>query len=382
VEFNGAQGALVAWNDMYFGCIPLSGIQAIANVIPDMGALTSLHVGKNNIPAIKMREIMAITMRMESMKILCEVPFKDKTLTELDISGKNVGMEGALVVAEYLDGNGAMTKVDISKNSIFAAGTKLLAEALKGNQSITKLDISSNNATWDGQKHEEMSGVIALANSIRANGALLVLSLKDNALGTKAGGKVIGEMLKANSVLQELDLSSNGVYPEEGNGPKFAIALSQGLADNGTLSKLSLADNFLAAKTNAKGTGEALAEMLKGNSVLKELDVSANAPDGYHVDGPAFAVGISQGLSDNGAISSINLLKNQIPVKQAQELVKIMQAKENLTTLCGLSREETEIDFSGQHLGAGDAVLIANDISSDMGDGGIDEPACRKEQHP
>jgi hypothetical protein len=43
-----------------------------------------------------------------------------------------------------------------------------------------------------------------------------------------------------------------------------------------------------------------------------------------------------------------------------------MQAKENLTTLCGLSREETKLDFSGQDLGAGDAVLIANDIS-DMG---------------
>jgi hypothetical protein len=43
-----------------------------------------------------------------------------------------------------------------------------------------------------------------------------------------------------------------------------------------------------------------------------------------------------------------------------------MQAKENLTTLCGLSREETELDFSGLFLHAGDAVLIANDIS-DMG---------------
>jgi hypothetical protein len=71
-------------------------------------------------------------------------------------------------------------------------------------------------------------------------------------------------------------------------------------------------------------------------------------------------------MLDNGAISSINLLKNNIPVKQAQELVKIMQAKEILTTLCGLSREETALDFSSQHLVDGDAVLIANDIS-DMG---------------
>jgi hypothetical protein len=71
-------------------------------------------------------------------------------------------------------------------------------------------------------------------------------------------------------------------------------------------------------------------------------------------------------LCDKGAISSINLLKNDISAEQAQGLVKIMQAKEKLVTLCGLGKEETELDFSGQDLGAGDAVLIANDIS-DMG---------------
>jgi CO dehydrogenase/acetyl-CoA synthase alpha subunit len=78
------------------------------------------------------------------------------------------------------------------------------------------------------------------------------------------------------------------------------------------------------------------------------------------------AVLIANDISDMGAISSINLLRNSIPVEQAQELVKIMRAKEKLITLCGLSKEETQLDFSGQNLDAGDAVLIANDIS-DMG---------------
>jgi hypothetical protein len=68
-------------------------------------------------------------------------------------------------------------------------------------------------------------------------------------------------------------------------------------------------------------------------------------------------------IPDMAALSSVNLLKNNIPVEQAQELVKIMQSKENRTTLCGLSGEETELDFSGQELGNGDAVLIASDIS-------------------
>jgi hypothetical protein len=46
--------------------------------------------------------------------------------------------------------------------------------------------------------------------------------------------------------------------------------------------------------------------------------------------------------------------------------MEIMRSKDNLTTLCGLTGEETELDFSSHGLGAGDAVLITNDIS-DMG---------------
>jgi Leucine-rich repeat (LRR) protein len=81
---------------------------------------------------------------------------------------------------------------------------------------------------------------------------------------------------------------------------------------------------------------------------------------------PLGIITIANAIPDMGAICSINLLKNHIEVEQVQELVKIMQGKEKLVTLCGLSKEATELDFSKQDLRAGDAVLIANDIS-DMG---------------
>jgi Ran GTPase-activating protein (RanGAP) involved in mRNA processing and transport len=112
--------------------------------------------------------------------------------------------------------------------------------------------------------------------------------------------------------------------------------------------------------------GKVLSDMLAANTVLKELDISGNGWEegGWTKgDGPGFAKELAVGISGNGAISSINLLKNRIPVEQAQELVQIMRAKEKLATLCGLSKEETELDFSDQDLRAGDAVLIANDIS-------------------
>jgi Ran GTPase-activating protein (RanGAP) involved in mRNA processing and transport len=91
-----------------------------------------------------------------------------------------------------------------------------------------------------------------------------------------------------------------------------------------------------------------------------ELDMSGKAMDTGDI------IMLAAEIVGNGAISSVNLLGNAIPVEQAQDLVKIMQSKEKLITLCGLRKEETELDFSGRRLGAGDAVLIANDIS-DMG---------------
>jgi Ran GTPase-activating protein (RanGAP) involved in mRNA processing and transport len=109
----------------------MSGVATLADAISGMGALMSLHVGKNRIPEKEVRQIMVIAMRMDSMKILCEIPFKDKTLTELDVSGKDLGMEGALVVTEYLDGNGALTSLNLSSNSLRTEGAKIVAEAIK-----------------------------------------------------------------------------------------------------------------------------------------------------------------------------------------------------------------------------------------------------------
>jgi hypothetical protein len=92
--------------------------------------MENLHVGSNGIPEIEMCEIMAIAMSKESMQILCEVPFKDKTITELDLSGKNLGTEGALVVADYFDGNGAMTSLNLAWNKLGVEGAQIIAACL------------------------------------------------------------------------------------------------------------------------------------------------------------------------------------------------------------------------------------------------------------
>jgi hypothetical protein len=192
-----------------------------------------------------------------------------------------------------------------------------------------------------------------------------VLSLKDNKLGTKEAGEVLGNMLKGNSVLKELDLSKNSVHVfQGGDAPGFAQGISKGLAGNGAMTALNISSNSIVSDSYMKAPrkGIKVGELIDGKPVSGEED-----SDGYikvlQLDG---IKAIAGAIPDMRAILSVNLLKNAIPVEQAQALVKIMQSKKKLITLCGLSGNEATLDFSNQGLGSGDAVLIANDIR-DMG---------------
>jgi Ran GTPase-activating protein (RanGAP) involved in mRNA processing and transport len=206
-------------NDL--GCNPsygsdTSGITAIADAIPDMRAMTSLDVGMNNIPEKEMEEIMTIAASMESMKVLCEVPIKDKSLTKLDVSGKNLGTEGALVVAEYLRDNGALSMLSLKGNYLRPGGGKALAEGLKGNQAITKLNIADNRLGF----HGDMSGIIVLADVIPDMGAMTSLNLASNHIcwnGDMDGIKAISSAIKVLAdilvpFLARSDLSFNCWY--------------------------------------------------------------------------------------------------------------------------------------------------------------------------
>jgi hypothetical protein len=73
------------------------------------------------------------------------------------------------------------------------------------------------------------------------------------------------------------------------------------------LTRLILRDNKLASKSG----GEAIADMLKGNSVLTELDLSKNLE--FEGCVPAeFAQALSPGIAGNGALTSLNLANNSL----------------------------------------------------------------------
>ena len=66
--------------------------------------------------------------------------------------------------------------------------------------------------------------------------------------------------------------------------------------------------------------------------------------------------------TDNRAILSVNLLKNNIGIDQARALASILKEHPTLKSLCGNSGEETELDMSGKGMDAGDAIMLVPEI--------------------
>jgi hypothetical protein len=62
------------------------------------------------------------------------------------------------------------------------------------------------------------------------------------------------------------------------------------------------------------------------------------------------------------ALSSVNLLQNEISVKQAYALASMLKAHPTLKSLCG--GNETESDMSGKMNTAGDAIMLVAEIVS------------------
>jgi Leucine-rich repeat (LRR) protein len=277
------------------------GAIAIANAIPTMGTLTKLILGGDKVHSwdSKAPEPAALAVGM----------------SEADLSNKNLGAGGAIIVGAWIShkDDGALVKVDISNNHIRAEGGTALAGALKGNNRMKELNIASNDLCNTGT---QMDGVIAVADAIPTMGGLAKLTCggEDYFNGNEF---VTPEPATLEVGMTEADFSNMRLQA----GGAIIVGAWMTHKDHGTLTRLNMSHNMLATKAS----GKVLAGMLSSNSVLKELDVSKNAhcPNGRSwgdasgrfwawADGPGFANELAVGLSSNDALTSLNISKNRI----------------------------------------------------------------------
>jgi hypothetical protein len=216
----------------------------IANDISDMRALTKLDISENALGAGGCK---AIVGALKGNSTLTELNMAETDMT--DDSSDWGDMLAVIALADIIPGMRALTSLDISENSLYAEGTKLLAGALKNNQIMTALNISSNDITSDGVGYVDMSGVAALADAMPGMRAMSKLNLSENSIITRQAGKALADMLKANSVLTELNISNCADYTGDSDGPGFAQELAVGISGNGALTKLTFGDKQMVTMT-------------------------------------------------------------------------------------------------------------------------------------
>jgi Leucine-rich repeat (LRR) protein len=341
----------------------------------DMGAKLSVNVLGNSIGVEPAQELINILQAKDKRTTLCGFSGDE---TELDLSNKNLSAGCAVLVANEISDMGAISSVDVLGNSIGVEQAQELINILQAKDKLTTLCGFSGDETELDLRNKNLSAgcAVLVANEISDMRALSSLILKSNSLCNKEAGKALAEMLVANTVLTELDLSSN--YDRySSRAVEFAQELAVGIRDNGALSVLSLRSNNLATKE----AGRALAMALATNSVLKELDVSNNL-DGRNApytqtDGAAFAQELAVGIRNNGAISSVNLLKNDMGTDQAKAMVSILKEHPTLKYLCGNTGDETELDMSGKMEGAADAIMLVPEIIDNGAMTSLDVSKCK-----
>jgi Ran GTPase-activating protein (RanGAP) involved in mRNA processing and transport len=121
--------------------------------------------------------------------------------TELDMSGKSMCAEDAILLAAEIIGNGAMTSLNISDNYIGSGahgttvGSQALSSALQGNSTLKELNVSSNYFRADDAK--------ILADGIGGNVALTKLDISNNNIGQGEPLQLISEVCNTKGI--ELD---------------------------------------------------------------------------------------------------------------------------------------------------------------------------------
>jgi hypothetical protein len=118
-------------------------------------------------------------------------------------------------------------------------------------------------------------------------------------------------------------------------------------------------------KTACKGTSFKVGEVVEYHGKQCKVTRAVDGDGELIVLIPADMSGviaIVNAIPDMGAILSVNLLKNNIGVAQAEGLVRILKEHPTLKSLCGNTGNETELNMSGKMYGAADAILLVPEI--------------------
>eukprot|EP01080_Neovahlkampfia_damariscottae_P005218 gene5218-8830_t len=193
-----------------------------------MDSLSAALNGRYNLPLQELRLRENKQIGKYGLKPLAEALKTNKQLLKLDISGCDLGVQGAAFVATILEENTSIIDLNLFGNFVETEGGISISKALEKNTTLKSIDLGLNRLRARGSNH-------------------------------------IAELLEKNTTLETIGLKHNHI-PD-----KFGVKITKAIIENKTssLKKISLAGNFLTVPIRSE---IALAFSKSGRNI--EFDLS------------------------------------------------------------------------------------------------------------
>lgn len=188
----------------------------------------------------------------EGMTALADSVKESKTLEHLSIRWGYVGDKGIEAIGRMLEGNTSLRSLSLMGTAISDTGARVLFASLDANATLADLYVEQCSLTRES--------VVMLAAGISRTRSLTTLVLADNDIGNEGAEALANVLALGDSSIRVLDLEGCGV------GHDGVVALSNALAQDTSLSELTLSNNLVCDEGAA-----ALADMLTQNSSLETL---------------------------------------------------------------------------------------------------------------
>ena len=174
-----------------------------------------------------------------------------------------------------------------------------------------------------------------LAEVIKRNSTITHLNLSSNLLGL-GDWTALAEAIKHNSTIRQLDLSENRFGVDDSN-----IVLADAIKHNSTMTHLNLSCNFFGL-----GDCTALAEAIKHNLTIRQLDLSGSC-----IGFGDCTIVLADAIKHNSTITHLNLSCNRLRLEGCTALAEAI--KHNSTI--------RQLDLSGTNPGFGDCNIVLAD---------------------
>jgi hypothetical protein len=267
---------------------------------------------------------------------------------DINLSRCGIGDQGAQALAETIKINTTISSLNLTDNHLTPVGAEHLINALMVNKSIRSVNFADNRLGNQALVGTSGMSIGALVRQLlNKNATVTDICLRGNSISDR-DMEMISEGVIDNVTLTKIDLSYNDI------GPRGAIAIAELLAHGSTdLRELRIEWNrfqrigalaILRDGLQHTGTvrkfhmawagigdegGEALGDIIRGSSVLEEVDVSHNRI------GPKGAESIARGIRESTTLVRIFLNGNPIPDSGCASVVRALKDNKSVQ-MCGL----------------------------------------------